>query len=56
MRPSSHLPDRYPDLLDSISSHIATGHRRAVTAANQETLRSYWAIGQEILDRQHEEG
>ncbi|MFD7153450.1 YhcG family protein [Kribbella sp. NPDC059898] len=52
----SSLPDWYPELLDSVSNHITTGHRRAVTAANQETLRSYWAIGQEILDRQHEEG
>jgi predicted nuclease of restriction endonuclease-like (RecB) superfamily len=52
----SSLPDWYPDLLDRVSTHIATGHRRAVTAANQEMLVSYWSIGQEILKRQHEEG
>ncbi|MET7278761.1 PDDEXK nuclease domain-containing protein [Kribbella sp. NPDC005582] len=52
----SSLPTWYPDLLDDISEHISTGHRRAVTAANQETLRSYWSIGHEILKRQSEEG
>ena len=52
----SSLPTWYPDLLDSVSEHVATGHRRAVTAANQEMLKSYWSIGQEILDRQHEQG
>ncbi|MET9313175.1 PDDEXK nuclease domain-containing protein [Kribbella sp. NPDC003505] len=52
----SSLPDWYPDLLDRISTHVATGHRRAVSAANQEMLVSYWSIGQEILKRQHDEG
>src|SRR5690349_10617864 len=52
----SALPDWYPDLLDRISVHVATGHRRAVAAANQEMLASYRSIGQEILNRQHEEG
>jgi predicted nuclease of restriction endonuclease-like (RecB) superfamily len=52
----SSLPDWYPELLDSVSNHIATGHRRAVTAANQEMLTSYWSIGRDILDRQNEEG
>ncbi|GAA3078265.1 putative nuclease of restriction endonuclease-like (RecB) superfamily [Kribbella aluminosa] len=52
----SSLPDWYPDLLDRISTHITTGHRRAVTAANQEMLVSYLSIGREILNRQHEEG
>ncbi|MEU4290769.1 DUF1016 N-terminal domain-containing protein [Kribbella sp. NPDC026596] len=50
------LPAWYPDLLDSVSEDVATGHRRAVTAANQEMLMSYWSIGHKILDRQHEEG
>ena len=52
----SALPDWYPDLLDRISTHVATGRRRAVTAANREMLASYRSIGQEILNRQHEEG
>ena len=29
---------------------------RAVAAANTELLAAYWAIGREILDRQHQEG
>ncbi|NIK55313.1 PDDEXK nuclease domain-containing protein [Kribbella shirazensis] len=52
----SSLPTWYPDLLDRVSAHVVTGHRRAVAAANQEMLTSYWSIGKEILDRQHEEG
>ena len=52
----STLPEWYPDLLDRVSAHITTGHRRAVTAANTELLRSYWSIGQEILNRQDAEG
>lgn len=50
------LPDWYPDLLDRVSAHISAGHRRAVSAANTELIKSYWGIGQEILGRQHEEG
>ncbi|MEU0092894.1 DUF1016 N-terminal domain-containing protein [Kribbella sp. NPDC006257] len=50
------MPDWYPDLLDSVASHITTGHRRAITAANTEMLATYWSIGQEILARQHREG
>ncbi|GAA1569062.1 hypothetical protein GCM10009804_26870 [Kribbella hippodromi] len=52
----SSLPSWYPELLDKVSEHVAVGHRRAVTAANQEMLRSYWSIGQEILVRQDAEG
>ncbi|MFF1819080.1 YhcG family protein [Kribbella sp. NPDC058245] len=56
-RPRPIVPPRLvPDLLDRVSEHITTGHRRAVTAANRELLRSYWAIGREILARQSEEG
>jgi len=52
----SSLPSWYPELLDKVSEHVAVGHRRAVSAANREMLLSYWTIGREILDRQHEEG
>ncbi|GAA2835654.1 PDDEXK nuclease domain-containing protein [Kribbella solani] len=52
----SSLPSWYPELLDEVSEHVAIGHRRAVTAANQELLRSYWSVGQKILGRQHAEG
>ena len=50
------LPDWYPELLDSVSVHVAQGHRRAVRAANTELLVTYWSIGREILDRQQHEG
>ena len=50
------LPDWYPDLLDSVSAHVAQGHHRAVRAANTELLVTYWSIGREILDRQQREG
>ena len=50
------MPTWYAGLLDSVSQHISTGHRRAVRAANAEMLATYWAIGREILDRQDQEG
>ena len=50
------MPDWYPELLESISEHVSSGHRRAVRAANRAMLATYWSIGKEILDRQHHEG
>jgi len=50
------MPTWYPDLLTSVSRHLTTGHRRAVSAANTELVATYWAIGREILDRQEREG
>jgi hypothetical protein len=32
------MPDWYRELLDSVATHITTGHRRAVSAANAELL------------------
>jgi predicted nuclease of restriction endonuclease-like (RecB) superfamily len=54
--PSASMPEWYPDLLDRVSAHISTGHRRAISAANSELLTSYWSIGREILNRQQAEG
>ncbi len=55
--PSAHLMStRYPELLASVSDHIATGRPRAIAAANREMLATYWAIGRDILARQEEEG
>jgi len=34
------MPGRYPDLLESVSGHIATGRPRAISAANREMLAS----------------
>ena len=54
--PSAQLmPIWYPDLLASVSDHIATGRPRAIAAANREMLATYWAIGNDILARQQEE-
>ncbi|WP_312875940.1 DUF1016 N-terminal domain-containing protein [Arthrobacter terrae] len=35
---------------------VSTGRNRAVAAANQELVATYWAIGRDILARQSEEG
>ena len=50
------LPGWYPALLASVSTRVSSGQQRAVTAANRELLATYWAIGADILARQHEEG
>jgi predicted nuclease of restriction endonuclease-like (RecB) superfamily len=50
------MPSWYPELLASVSDHIATGRPRAIAAANRELLATYWAIGGDILARQQEEG
>lgn len=48
--------DWYPQLLSDVSSHISTGRRRAVAAANAELVTTYWAIGREIAAREGREG
>lgn len=52
----SSLPVWYPDLLDTVTSHVETGRFRAATAANVELISTYWAIGRDLLDRELEEG
>lgn len=52
----STLPDWYPELLASVSTRVSTGQRRAIAAANNELLATYWAIGTDILARQGEQG
>ncbi|WP_413542084.1 PDDEXK nuclease domain-containing protein [Arthrobacter sp. VKM Ac-2550] len=52
----SAMPTWYPDLLDSVASRVAAGRVRAINAANQELVRTYWAIGNDILNRQEQEG
>jgi predicted nuclease of restriction endonuclease-like (RecB) superfamily len=54
--PITAVPTWYDDLLHSVAARITTGHRRAVAAANGELIRTYWAIGRDIVDRQDEEG
>src|SRR5664279_661388 len=50
------LPGWYPALLSSVSTRVSEGQQRAVTAANRELLATYWAIGADILARQHKQG
>src|SRR5664279_4216239 len=50
------LPGWYPALLASVSTRVSDGQQRAVTAANRELLATYWAIGADILARQHKQG
>lgn len=53
---TSSMPGWYPDLLSSVVEHISTGSRRAHSAVNQELVRTYWAIGCDIVGRMNEEG
>lgn len=46
----------YPELLETVSDHISIGRRRAVAAANNELVTTYWAIGREIAAREGYEG
>ena len=50
------LPRWYPDLLASVSQRVVDGRARAITAANQHLVATYWAIGRDILERQEQEG
>lgn len=52
----SSMPEWYPELLASVARQVNTGRFKAITAANRELLASYFAIGQDILDRQSLEG
>ncbi|MEX3756880.1 PDDEXK nuclease domain-containing protein [Mycobacteroides abscessus] len=52
----SQVPGWYPELLDAVADHVQTGRQRAVAAANQELVVTYWRVGKEILARQHAKG
>ncbi|BBZ04149.1 hypothetical protein MCHIJ_35860 [Mycolicibacterium chitae] len=54
--PKSMVPEWYPDLLDAVTDTVQTGRRRAIGAANQELVGTYWQVGAEILARQSAEG
>ncbi|QNE16449.1 DUF1016 domain-containing protein [Pseudarthrobacter sp. NBSH8] len=53
---ASSMPDWYPDLLAAVTGKVKAGRSKAIAAANQEMLRSYLAIGRDILERQSLEG
>lgn len=50
------IPDWYPQLLDAVAGRVQAGRQRAVMAANQELVATYWDVGKEILSRQDAEG
>lgn len=50
------VPNRYPGLLDAVASCVQAGRQRAVVAANQELVSTYWHVGQEIAARMEFEG
>lgn len=48
--------ENYFALLDGLKQRIRSAQMKAVLAVNQELIRLYWQIGQEILLRQQEGG
>ena len=50
------MPDWYPEMLASVSGKVAAGRIRAVTAVNQELVATYWAIGNDLLQREASDG
>ncbi len=56
VEPTSSMPGWYTDLLGSVTRHVSAGRRRAVAAATQQLVLTYWQVGREILERQTYEG
>jgi predicted nuclease of restriction endonuclease-like (RecB) superfamily len=52
----SAVPEWYPELLEAVADCVRSGRQRAVSAANQELVSTYWAVGAAILARQDAEG
>ncbi|MBO1268702.1 PDDEXK nuclease domain-containing protein [Arthrobacter cavernae] len=52
----SGIPHWYPDLLASVTRQIHSGRSKAISAANREMLLSYWAIGNELTQRESAQG
>lgn len=50
------LPGGYSDWLSTIKTRIRAAQQRAALAVNREMLGLYWALGHEILTRQHQQG
>ena len=53
---SLSLPDNYDEFLHSLKERIRQSQVRAALAVNQELVLLYWQIGQDILQRQSQEG
>lgn len=48
--------DRYEDFLTSLKTRIRQAQIKAALAINRELIILYWQIGQDIIQRQNEEG
>ena len=49
-------PNGYQTWLTDLKTHIQTAQQRAALAVNQELLKLYWHIGNDILQRQQQQG
>lgn len=52
----SDADKNYIALLDGLKKHIRSAQIKAVLAVNRELILLYWQIGQEILERQQQQG
>ncbi len=50
------MPENYGNWLSDLKSRIQTAQQRAARAVNRELVVLYWQIGQDILQRQAEQG
>lgn len=50
------MPENYGNWLTDLKSRIQTAQQRAARAVNRELVVLYWQIGQDILQRQAEQG
>lgn len=50
------MPESYGNWLIDLKSRIQTAQQRAARAVNRELVVLYWQIGQDILQRQAEQG
>ena len=46
----------YRDWLNQLKTQIRSSQQRAILAVNQELVLLYWQIGQNILQRQDQQG
>lgn len=53
---SSLFPDDYNSFLSNLKNRIRRAQVKAAIAVNEEMITLYWEIGQEILDRQKQQG
>ena len=52
----TRLPPGYPALLEELKTRIRAAQLRAALMLNQETIRLYWSIGQDLSSRFAAEG